>query len=170
MSGRGAELAGESPVPVQLNELVEAVKNGMTGAEAELIRSRVAEDGKAQLPVDATRQALTALVRNALDSSVEGQCVFISAECASGQICFTVRDSGTGISPEVLARVSGPFFTTKGSGHHLGLGTFLVRLFAESLEGHLVFESEVGVGTMAILELPLISYDGERETSIANRR
>jgi len=109
-------------------------------------------------------------VRNALDSSVEGQWVSLSAECAPGRICFTVQDSGTGMSPEVLARISEPFFTTKGSGRHLGLGTFLVRLFAESLEGHLVFESEVGVGTTAILELPLISYDGERETSIAHRR
>ena len=73
------------------------------------------------------------------------------------------------MSQEVLTRVSEPFFTTKGSGRHLGLGTFLVRLFAESLEGSLVFESESGVGTMAILELPLINYDGKRETGNVDR-
>ena len=169
MSGSGAELTGESPVPVELNKIVEGVKDGLTEAEAQLIQSQVVQDGKVLLPVNATRQALMALVKNSLDSSPPGQVVSLSAECASGRICFVVRDSGTGMSQEVLTRVSEPFFTTKGSGRHLGLGTFLVRLFAESLEGSLVFESESGVGTTAILELPLINYDGKRETGNVDR-
>lgn len=65
------------------------------------------------------------------------------------------------MSPETLRRVSEPFFTTKGTGRGLGLGTFLVRIFAERLNGSLTFESEAGAGTTAILELPLNRYDGK---------
>jgi signal transduction histidine kinase len=43
----------------------------------------------------------------------------------------------------------------------MGLGTFLVRVFAENLKGNLAFESEVDAGTKAVLELPLITHDRE---------
>jgi signal transduction histidine kinase len=39
----------------------------------------------------------------------------------------------------------------------MGLGTYLVRVFAERLGGRLAFESEPGKGTRALLQLPLIS-------------
>jgi two-component system sensor histidine kinase RegB len=65
------------------------------------------------------------------------------------------------MAPETLRRVSEPFYTTKGPGRGLGLGTFIVRSFAERLKGNLSFESETGAGTTAILELPLIRYDGK---------
>jgi len=40
----------------------------------------------------------------------------------------------------------------------MGLGTYLVRVFAEQLGGRLVFESEPGKGTKAILEMPLVAH------------
>jgi two-component system sensor histidine kinase RegB len=58
------------------------------------------------------------------------------------------------MSPETLNRIAEPFFTTKAPGRGMGLGTFLARSFAERLGGSLVFESEVGKGTRALLELP----------------
>lgn len=65
------------------------------------------------------------------------------------------------MAPETLSQVSEPFFTTKSPGRGLGLGTFIVRLFAERMHRNLVFESEVGAGTRAILELPLLCHDGK---------
>jgi signal transduction histidine kinase len=65
------------------------------------------------------------------------------------------------MTPEILRRVSEPFFTTKGTGRGLGLGTFLVRVFAERLNGGLTFESEAGAGTTAFLDLPLLHHDGK---------
>ena len=128
------------------------------------MRTEIAGDPrKVVLPPDATFQALTALVRNALDASDGSHAVLLSAECAAGKLRFTVQDSGCGMPRETLDRVAEPFFTTKPPGRGMGLGTFLVRAYAESLNGSLEFESEAGVGTKVILELPLSTSD-ERPT------
>jgi len=114
------------------------------------------DPGGAVLPPGATSQALAALVRNALDATSAPQPVILSVTRAAGSLEFAVKDSGCGMSQEVLNRIGEPFFTTKAPGCGMGLGTYLVRVFAEQLGGRLVFESEQGKGTRALLQLPLI--------------
>lgn len=126
--------------------------------ESERTRIRVetgAEPASALLPADATRQALAALVRNALDASRDRQEIVLAAAHNSGWLEFTVRDSGRGMSAETLRRIAEPFYTTKAPGAGMGLGTYLVRVFAEHLGGALSFDSELGIGTKAVLALPL---------------
>ena len=161
MSVRGAEPMGESPTPVRIGELLQQVTSIFQDPGGIAIRANVDEELEAFLPIDATRQVLTALVRNAVDASHSGQTVDLRADSTAGRLRFTVRDSGTGMAPDVLNRLSEPFFTTKGPGRGMGLGTFLVRVFAENLKGNLAFESEVDSGTEAVLELPLITHDGK---------
>jgi two-component system sensor histidine kinase RegB len=161
MSGQGGEPVGEFPTSIGLREICSQVQDEFAGTQSQLVEIQIAQDARAVLPATAARQALRALVKNALESSAEGQPVTLAAGCAAGKICFTVQDKGCGMAPETLRRVSEPFYTTKGPGRGLGLGTFLVRLFAERLHGSLVFESEAGAGTTAILELPLMGYDGK---------
>jgi signal transduction histidine kinase len=72
----------------------------------------------------------------------------------AGNVRFIVQDEGPGMSPEVLNHIAEPFFTTKQPGVGMGLGTFLVRMFAEHLNGRLSFDSTVGKGSIAVLELP----------------
>jgi len=155
MSGRGGEPAGEFPTPIGLKDICKQVKDGLVSGQADLIDVQIADDANIALPANATRQALMALVKNALESSPNGRHVTLAARCAEGMVAFTVQDSGSGMATETLRRISEPFFTTKGTGRGLGLGTFLVRLFAERLNGSLTFESEAGAGTTALLELPL---------------
>ena len=156
MSARGAQPLGETPVPLGLGEALGSVKQGFAPPERELVQTEVAGDRReVVLPPDATLQALTALVRNALDASDGSQAVRLSAECVAGKLRFTVQDSGCGMPRATLDRVAEPFFTTKPPGRGMGLGTFLVRAYAESLNGSLEFESDAGAGTKAILELPL---------------
>src|SRR5271157_4931914 len=156
MSIRGAEPLGETPVPLGLGEALGSVKQGFALPERELVRTEVAGEGQeVTLPPDATRQALTALVRNALDASDGSHPVLLTAECAQGKLRFTVEDSGCGMRRETLDRVAQPFFTTKPPGRGMGLGTFLVRAYAEALNGSLEFESEAGAGTKVTLDLPL---------------
>ena len=155
MSIRGAEPIGETPVRLGLGEALGSVKQGFAPPERDLVQTEVAGEGQeVTLPPDATRQALTALVRNALDAS-DGSPVLLTAECAQGKLRFTVKDSGCGMRRETLDRVAEPFFTTKPPGRGMGLGTFLVRAYAEALNGSLEFESEAGAGTKVTLELPL---------------
>jgi PAS domain S-box-containing protein len=67
---------------------------------------------------------------------------------------FEVSDTGSGIPPEVRARVFEPFFTTKGRGG-TGLGLPVVRDIVRSLRGDVTLDSVVGEGTFVRVRLPL---------------
>lgn len=69
-------------------------------------------------------------------------------------IALTVTDTGSGMSPEVLARAFEPYFTTKPDGRGTGLGLPMVRGFAERLRGTVAIESELGKGTTVTVYLP----------------
>jgi two-component system sensor histidine kinase RegB len=170
MSARGAEPIGESPLPVNLGEMLESVTAGLPAGKRDLVKTQVAADARpVMLPPDATRQALAALVRNALDAGA-GRPVLVAAECTSAVVRLTVQDSGCGMSRETLNRLAEPFFTTKEPGRGMGLGTFLVRAFAQRMKGSLAFESEMGAGTRAILELPLRNDERQRDACGVDRR
>jgi two-component system sensor histidine kinase RegB len=97
-----------------------------------------------------------ALIQNALDADVDRCPVHIRATETSSKLRISVQDSGHGMSDGVLRRIAEPFFTTKEPGKGMGLGTFLVRTFAQNLGGGVQFASSPGEGTTATLELPLI--------------
>lgn len=83
-------------------------------------------------------------------------------EIAPGQyVMVTVSDSGTGISPEHLARVFDPFFTTKAPGKGTGLGLSMAYGFAKQSHGHISIYSEVGHGTTVRLYLPRAEQTAE---------
>jgi len=67
---------------------------------------------------------------------------------------ITVRDTGCGMSKEILAQVFEPFFTTKDEGEGTGLGLSQVYGFVHQSGGHVHIESEVGEGTSVHLFLP----------------
>jgi signal transduction histidine kinase/CheY-like chemotaxis protein len=67
---------------------------------------------------------------------------------------LSVSDVGCGMPPDVLARALEPFFTTKDVGKGSGLGLPQVYGFAQQSGGRLDIESEVGKGTVVILQLP----------------
>jgi two-component system, sensor histidine kinase RegB len=156
MSARSAEQPGELPVRMELPALLEGARCDFPAPDRERVRIVAAGPDAAVLPAGAARRALVALLRNALDASSEAQTVTLSVARAAGSLEFVVKDSGCGMSRETLDRIGEPFFTTKASGCGMGLGTYLVRAFAEQFRGRLVFESEPGKGTRAVLQLPLI--------------
>jgi signal transduction histidine kinase len=69
-------------------------------------------------------------------------------------IRLLVRDSGTGIVPEVLERIFEPFFTTKEVGAGTGLGLSLVHCIVSDLGGAVDVESEPGRGSAFTVLLP----------------
>jgi C4-dicarboxylate-specific signal transduction histidine kinase len=70
----------------------------------------------------------------------------------SGEVVVEVQDTGVGMSPEVLAHVFDPFFTTRKSA--TGLGLSVSHAIVTSLGGTLRAESRQGVGTTLTAVLP----------------
>jgi len=161
MSAKGAQLSGEAPRLIVFEELFEEIRSAFPEAQRSAIRSDSSQHSSAVIPVVTTRQVLSALVKNGLDASAAGKPVEISGAVVEGTIRFTVRDFGSGMSAETLKRVGEPFFTTKPAGRGMGLGTFLVRVFADNVRGRLSFDSEPDQGTTAILEWPVVRRDAE---------
>jgi len=66
-----------------------------------------------------------------------------------------IHDTGVGIPPELLGRIFEPFFTTKGVGKGTGLGLSAVYGTIKGHHGCISISSEVGVGTVFYLYLPV---------------
>ena len=75
-----------------------------------------------------------------------------------------VEDDGSGMPPELVARVFDPFFTTKEPGKGTGLGLYIVYSILKSHHGWVKLESEVGKGSRFRLYLPVL-----QESAAADR-
>jgi len=112
--------------------------------------------------------ALLNLCINARDAMPEGGRITIetanraidrhgakSLDMPEGQyIALSVSDTGTGMTPHVIAKAFDPFFTTKPLGQGTGLGLSMIYGFAQQSGGQVRIYSEVGQGTTVTIYLP----------------
>jgi len=127
------------------------------------------------------QQAFLNLIKNAIDSIDAEGSVFIRAckhrlkgnidercdyardqgnctgECPikTDTIDIEIRDTGSGIPPEVLPRIFDPFFTTKDVGKGAGLGLYIVQEIVHEHEGCIGVCSDYGKGTTFLIRFPL---------------
>jgi PAS domain S-box-containing protein len=73
---------------------------------------------------------------------------------AAGRVLVEVRDTGVGMTPELMTRIFDPFFSTKGVGGGMGLGLALCQGVVTSLGGEIEVESAVGRGSVFRVALP----------------
>jgi len=69
-------------------------------------------------------------------------------------VAISLKDTGNGISADVLGKVFDPFFTTKAVGKGTGLGLSQVYGFAHQSGGTVTVESKPGLGTTVTIYLP----------------
>ena len=80
-------------------------------------------------------------------------------------VVLSVKDTGSGMSDEVLQKAFEPFFTTKEVGKGSGLGLAQVFGFAKQSGGGARIETELGVGTTVMVYLPRVTAP-ERSLSV----
>jgi PAS domain S-box-containing protein len=166
---RGAD--GQSqPVPVHLVlrevlELVEATFPKSIRCEPQVPGNLwPVQGGPTQL-----HQVFLNLCVNARDAMPQGGALTVTAQnCAldvaaaagipdaraGNFVVVEVRDTGTGIAPEVLEHIWEPFFTTKGEGRGTGLGLSTVRGILHQHGGFATVQTQAGQGTVFAVYLP----------------
>lgn len=156
----GATPAG-SAVGVGLGELVRrqsevAAKRGRTVTVD--VRNEVTTRGHAER----VERIIGHLVQNALDATDPAGRVWIKLDRLGGQALVEVGDTGQGMSPEFLRdRLFKPFQTTKQAG--MGIGAYESFQYVQELGGKIEVESELNVGTIVTLLLPLIETSKESD-------
>jgi len=75
---------------------------------------------------------------------------------APGRIRLSVRDTGAGISADLIDKIFDPFFTTKPVGEGTGLGLTICHRIVEEHGGAIDVESEPGKGTTFTIRLPSV--------------
>ena len=102
---------------------------------------------------NALEQLFLNLLLNAVQAVSAGGRIAISFTANGDSVEVSIRDSGHGIPATLIERVFDPFVSTKPDG--TGLGLAIARQIAIAHGGDLRLESEPGVGTTAMLRLPL---------------
>jgi signal transduction histidine kinase len=159
------------PTPVELNQTVASMRDLLQSSIGGAVRIEMTlQPDLWSALVDATQIELVILnlAINARDAMAVGGCLTIETanvgltqaparpeEPAPGEyVMLAVSDTGTGIAPEVLARVFEPFFTTKPVDKGSGLGLAQVYGFVKQSGGGVRIDTKVGEGTSVRIYLP----------------
>ena len=161
-----------APAAVDINRLASDLSNllGRTLGEGIEIETKLAPDTWATFvdPLQLENAIINLAVnsRDALggrgrmtietgNATLDEEYVRAHPDVAAGDYAtIMVRDYGSGMPPDVLARAFDPFFTTKSVGKGTGLGLSQVFGFVKQSGGHIAIESSLGEGTTICLFLP----------------
>lgn len=153
--------------PVELDATLNgarALLGNALGPNVEVTADLAAPGAWALTDPDQLELAILNLALNARDAMADGGrltvesapcCATLAGEGEEGDyLAIRVRDTGTGMSPDIAAQAIEPFFTTKERGKGTGLGLSQVYGFVRQCGGELRIESAPGQGTTVELLLP----------------
>ncbi|NMZ63632.1 response regulator [Pseudomonas oryzihabitans] len=162
--------------PLEVNPLVASLEDLLhrTTREDITITTHLAA-GLALVRMDANQleSAVINLAINARDAMPDGGTITITTaavhlspeegaamDLAEGDyVTLTVADTGVGMTPEVLAKVFEPFYTTKPIGQGTGLGLSMVYGYMRQANGGVRILSQPGKGTQVQLYMPCLGGD-----------
>ena len=156
----------DSQRPTDLNALLETVLVLM-GKRLQQGKVKVTKSLASGIPfvaisADQMKQVFVNLILNALEAMPDGGDLHVSTrtvrkpQTVSVEVSF--KDSGAGISPEVLGRIFDPFFSTKAKG--TGLGLSISHDIVERHAGSIRVDSKAGSGSAFTVSLPVLGAAG----------
>ncbi|EQM68576.1 response regulator [Pseudomonas tohonis] len=164
------------PRPTNVNALVHGMTeliNRTVGPAIQLETRNAPELWPAFVDASQLENALLNLCINARDAMPDGGCITLrtanlALDHEAAQVhdmpegyylSLCVSDTGTGMTPDVMAHAFEPFFTTKPIGQGTGLGLSMIYGFAQQSGGQVRISSTVGEGTRVVIYLP--RHDGD---------
>jgi signal transduction histidine kinase/ActR/RegA family two-component response regulator len=163
------------PRQINVNTLVASLHKilcRLIGEQATLTTRLAPDIGFVKADHGQVEQIVMNLVINARDALVQGGSITIETAnidldasfvrdnpgaVLGSYIMIAVRDSGMGMSPEVIERIFEPFFTTKDQGYGTGLGLATVYGIVKQSSGYIKVISEIGIGSEFRVFLPRCS-------------
>jgi PAS domain S-box-containing protein len=164
------------PVVVDLRQRIDAVRDMLVPSlrgNIELIYDIEDKVWPVEVDLGELELALVNVAVNARDAMPDGGTITLSARnvvlkpgSAAGAlegefVALAIIDTGSGMTPDVLARVFEPFYTTKPVGKGTGLGLSQVHGFANQSGGAVTLSSEPGQGTVVTIYLPRSTHEAE---------
>lgn len=158
------------PTAIDVNALTASLQDLLRRTLPETITLEISPSKERQTVVADANQLESALLNlaiNARDAMPEGGALTVTTatrevtDADEGNLkpgCYVVievRDTGVGMSTEILSKVFEPFYTTKPLGEGTGLGLSMVYGFVRQSGGEVVIDSQPGEGTAVRLYLPV---------------
>jgi PAS domain S-box-containing protein len=159
-SRRGLEQISTMDVCQELNKTVELVQHHLRKHQIAIEREFARDTPSILADRQKLRQLFLNVITNASDAMTSGGTLTLRAlpeELADGRLGVRMDfvDTGGGIAPEHLSKVTEPFFTTKEEGKGTGLGLAICRRIVQEHEGTFDIISELGKGTTVRVTLPI---------------
>lgn len=125
--------------------------------ELEDLKIKVALEFDKELPIvlgdrNQIKQVFFNVFKNAMEAMDSGGTITITFRNDDNDVYIDMLDTGVGISEEDLAHIFEPYYSTKETGH--GLGMMVVQRILRAHGGKIAVKSETGKGTMVTLQFP----------------
>jgi two-component system cell cycle sensor histidine kinase/response regulator CckA len=173
------------PVVLHLGDVVtrlDKILRRVVGEDIEFIVRLAPDLGSVKADAGQLEQVVMNLVVNARDAmpsggtlTIETDCVQVTAEFAAAHggsaiglfDRLRITDTGCGMTPEVLAQIFNPFFTTKGPEKGTGLGLATVHGIVRQAGGYVAVTSTPGQGSTFAVYLPRVGDQSEGAHAVA---
>ena len=166
MSTDAGQATGEPIIRVTAQNLLEDVVQRIETQHRDRVTMNLpAAQAEIEAPRHLLAQAIRGLIKNAIDATPANESIELEATVGDQEIAIIIRDHGTGMPPDILARIGEPFFTTKQPGSGTGLGVFLAKNVVEKLNGEVRIESEPQLGTTVTLLIPRSTAENKAKTA-----
>jgi sensor histidine kinase regulating citrate/malate metabolism len=143
----------DSDINATVRDTVELIRQDATENNVEVVISLDERAPLIKADSGQLKQALLNILVNSLDATKAGDTIKITTGIFDSRVAIMIKDTGAGISKEIISDIFKPFFTTKTRGS--GLGLACVERIVKDHKGDISVKSETGSGTEFTITLPV---------------